>query len=169
MGTYFDLQRHVNKQLTLRHRPISQCLTKAGDFMKQSDCDSFQISWRRLEFLAGEVFWGLSRSSACSAYALTILGLQVYTQQHSSRELPVHAWGRDHADSPCLGHLYTRLMQCILLSQAGSRAGAEKHLFSPGAQRTYVSRQHLHADQLLGSGGFLEPFIGPEKFLPSPV
>lgn len=72
-------------------------------------------------------------------------------------------------DSPCLGHLYTRLMQCILLSWAESRAGAEKHLFSPVAERSDVSRQHLHAGRSLGSGGFLEPFVVLEKFLPSPV
>lgn len=118
--------------------------------------------------LAG-VFGGLSRSRACSAYALTVLGLRVYIQQCSSRELPVYGWGRDHADSPCLGHLCTRLMQCILLSWAESRAGAEKHLFSPGAERTYVSRQHLHAGRLLGSGDFPEPFVVLEKFFPSPV
>lgn len=164
MGTCFDLQCHINRQITFNHRSISQCLIKIGDVMKQSACDSFRLARRDWGVLAGEIFGGLSRSSACSAYALTILGLQAYVQQCLSRELPVYGWGRDHADSPCLGHLYTRLMQCILLSWAESRAGAVKHLFSPGAERTYVSRQHLYAGRSLGS-----VFIVLEKFLPSPV
>lgn len=169
MGTYLDLHCHIKRQIMCNHRSIPQCLTKTGDFMTQSDCDSFQVSYKRLGFLAGEVFGGLSRSSACYTYALPILGLRVYIQQCSSRELPVHGWGRDPADSPCLGHLCTRLMQCIPLSWAESRAGAEKHLFSPGAERTSVSRQHLHIARLLGSGGFLEPFTVLQKYLPSPV
>lgn len=168
MGTYFDLQHHINRQIMYSHRSIPQSWQRQGTSQNNLTVTHFRLVRRdrgfwlekRLEDWAGAV-------PALHMHCLFLAWGFIYSSAHL--KLPVHGWGRDPADSPCLGHLCTRLMQCIPLSWAESRAGAEKHLFSPGAERTSVSRQHLHTARLLGSGGFLEPFTVLQKFLPSRV
>lgn len=165
MGTYFDLQCHINRQITCNIGPFLSAWQRQGTLGNNLTVTRFKLATRDWGFWLEKHL----EDWAGGVPALPVLGLQVYIQPCSSRELPVHGWGRDPADSPCLGHLCTRLMQCIPLSWAERRAGAEKHLFSPGAERASVSRQHLHTAWLPGSGGFLEPVTVLQKFLPSPA